>query len=45
MGNPGNIFALEAQRFPDSPNHPAFPSAVLRAGEQYSGRIAYKFSH
>ena len=45
MGNPGNIFALEAQRFPDSPNHSEFPSAVLRAGEKYSGSIAYVFSY
>jgi aldose 1-epimerase len=28
-------FALEAQHFPDSPNQPAFPSAVLRPGETF----------
>jgi aldose 1-epimerase len=27
--------ALEAQRFPDSPNRASFPSAVLRPGEAY----------
>jgi len=26
---------LEAQRFPDGPNQPSFPSAVLRPGEVY----------
>ena len=34
---------LEAQRFPDAPNHPAFPSAVLRAGEEYREVIVYEF--
>ncbi|WP_183731083.1 MULTISPECIES: aldose epimerase family protein [Paraburkholderia] len=28
-----DAFALEAQHFPDSPNHPAFPTTVLKAGE------------
>lgn len=36
--------ALESQRYPDSPNHPDFPSAVLRPGETYSHTILYKFS-
>jgi aldose 1-epimerase len=36
--------ALEAQQFPDAPNQPAFPSAVLRPGEEYSSRIEYRFS-
>ena len=27
---------LETQHFPDSPNHPAFPSTILRPGETYS---------
>jgi aldose 1-epimerase len=26
---------LEAQHFPDAPNHPGFPSTVLRPGEHY----------
>lgn len=29
-------FALETQHFPDSPNHPSFPSTVLRPGQVYS---------
>lgn len=35
---------LEPQHFPDSPNHPHFPSTVLRPGERYTGRIVYRFS-
>ena len=34
---------LEAQRFPDAPNHPAFPSALLGAGEAYREVIVYEF--
>lgn len=36
-------FCLEAQRFPDSPNQPGFPSAVLRPGEKYSQVTVYRF--
>ncbi len=35
---------LETQYFPDSPNKPHFPSAVLRAGEEYDRTTIYKFS-
>ncbi len=45
MGNPGTVFALEAQHFPDSPNHPEFPSTILRAGDVFSSRTVYRFSH
>ena len=34
---------LEAQRFPDAPNHPEFPSAILRPGETYRHRTEYRF--
>ncbi len=34
---------LEAQVFPDSPNHPTFPSAVLKKGETYRQTTVYKF--
>jgi aldose 1-epimerase len=37
-------FCLETQHFPDSPNKPAFPSTVLRPGEEYSTTTVYKFS-
>lgn len=36
---------LETQHFPDSPNRPRFPSAVLRPGETYSRRLLWRFSH
>lgn len=35
--------ALETQNFPDAPNHPNFPSAVLRPGETYTQHTAYAF--
>ena len=34
---------LEAQHFPDSPNHLYFPSVVLRPGQQYKQTTIYKF--
>jgi len=37
-------FCLEAQHFPDSPNHPAFPSTVLKPGEQYKQTTVYRFT-
>lgn len=37
-------FCLETQHFPDSPNHPNFPSTVLRPGEKYSQVCVYRFS-
>lgn len=36
--------ALETQHFPDSPNRPAFPSTILRPGEEYRSRTVYRFS-
>ena len=37
-------FTLEAQHFPDSPNHANFPSTELKAGAKYSQTTIYKFS-
>ncbi|MDW5376553.1 aldose epimerase family protein [Halomonas sp. HP20-15] len=37
-------FALETQHFPDSPNHPDFPSTILRPGETYQSQTVYRFS-
>ncbi|KPK86645.1 MAG: aldose epimerase [Bacteroides sp. SM23_62_1] len=37
-------FCLETQFYPDSPNHPEFPSTVLRPGEEYKHRTIFKFS-
>ena len=36
-------FCMETQHFPDSPNHPAFPSTILRPGERFTSRTVYKF--
>jgi aldose 1-epimerase len=36
--------ALETQHFPDSPNHPEFPSTILRPGEGFTSRTIYQFS-
>lgn len=36
-------FALETQHFPDSPNHPDFPSTILRPGQVYRSQTVYKF--
>lgn len=35
---------LETQHFPDSPNQEAFPSTVLKPGEQYTSKTEYRFS-
>lgn len=36
--------ALESQMYPDSPNHPEFPSTTLRPGQKYVHTLIYKFS-
>lgn len=36
-------FCLEAQHFPDSPNHPDFPSIVIRPGQTYRQVTVYRF--
>jgi aldose 1-epimerase len=35
---------LETQHFPDSPNHPKFPTTTLKPGEKYHTVTVYKFS-
>jgi aldose 1-epimerase len=37
-------FCLETQHYPDSPNHPNFPSTILRPGETYKSETVYRFS-
>jgi aldose 1-epimerase len=34
---------LETQHFPDSPNHPGFPSTILRPGERFTSRTVFRF--
>ena len=36
-------FCLETQKYPDSPNHPDFPTATLRAGEKFTSTTVYRF--
>ncbi|WP_285568907.1 aldose epimerase family protein [Actinoallomurus iriomotensis] len=40
----GDGLALETQHFPDSPNHPNFPSTVLRPGQTYRTATTFTFS-
>ena len=35
---------LETQKFPDTPNKPEWPSAVLRPGEKYFSHCIFKFT-
>ena len=35
---------LETQGYPDAPNHPNFPSTLLKAGEKYHEITSYRFS-
>ena len=35
---------LETQKYPDTPNKPEWPSAVLRPGEKYTSECIFKFS-
>lgn len=42
--NRGGV-AIECQLFPDSPNKPNFPTAILRPDDIYIQRIVYKFGN
>ena len=39
-----SAFCLETQHFPDSINHPEYPSVILRPGEVFSSQTGYQFS-
>ena len=39
-----SFVCLEAQNYPDAPNHDDFPSALLRPGETYTQTTVYAFS-
>lgn len=41
---PGSGLCLETQHYPDSPNHPEFPSTVIRGGEVFKSTTVYRFS-
>jgi aldose 1-epimerase len=40
----GDAICLEPGVFPDSPNHPDFPTSRLNPGQSYVNTIVYKFS-
>jgi aldose 1-epimerase len=39
-----SAFCLETQHYPDSPNHPNFPSTVLRPKKAYHSATTFKFT-
>ena len=39
-----SALCLETQHFPDSPNHPAFPTTKLKPGDRYHTVTIYRFS-
>ncbi len=38
-----SAICLETQHYPDSPNHPEFPSTLLKAGEKYQQETKFVF--
>ena len=38
-----SAICFECQHFPDSPNHPYFPSVVLTPGQRYKQKTIYRF--
>lgn len=39
-----SAFCFETQHYPDSPNHPQFPSVILEPGQVFESETIYKFS-
>lgn len=39
-----SALCLETQHYPDSPNHPDFPSTVLRPGERFESTTIFRFT-
>ena len=50
-GKGGAVYAhrqaltLETQHYPDSPNHPNFPSTVLKPGDRFDSTTVFRFSN
>lgn len=40
----GDAFAIEPEHFADSPNHPRFPTTILRPGEVYQSATEFRFA-
>ncbi len=38
-----DAFTLETQHFPDSPNHPAFPTTELKPGQNFDSTTLFRF--
>lgn len=38
-----DAFCMETQHFPDSPNHPEWPTTILRPNEEYDSVTVYRF--
>jgi len=49
-GKQGHVYkrrfglCLETQHYPDSPNHPDFPTTILKPGETFRSKTVFKFS-
>jgi aldose 1-epimerase len=43
LHRPGEGVALEPQHFPDSPNHPHFPSTLLEPGRTWTSSTVFRF--
>jgi aldose 1-epimerase len=41
----GAGFTMETQHYPDSPNHPNFPTTTLNPGQTYDSTTVFAFSH
>ncbi len=41
---PRFAFCLETHHFPDSPNHPSFPTTELKPGEKFHSVTVFEFS-
>ena len=41
----GAGYTFETQHFPDSPNHPSFPTTELKAGKTFTSTTVFQFSH
>jgi aldose 1-epimerase len=39
-----HAYCFETQHYPDSPNHPSFPTTVLNPGDTYQHKCIYRFS-
>ncbi len=39
-----SALCLETQHFPDSPNHPAFPTTTLKGGQRFTSSTVFRFS-